>query len=111
LSDLPHHFGEDATVDEQTRARLVAVAATQAADVVPYRLSAAIARVTAGTTPTRISTIPALASEHREEIPASWVVGNPEVRSWAACAACHGRAAQGSFAEREIRIPGHGRAD
>jgi hypothetical protein len=111
LGDLPHHFGEDATVDDATRAKLLAVAAVGAADVAPYRLSAALARAAEGSVPLRVSELPALRAEHREEVPASWVTGNPQVKSWAACGACHTKAAEGSYAESQIVIPGHGRVD
>lgn len=109
LGGLSSHFGEDATVDEPTLKTLRAYAAANAADAAAgtFRLSASLVAATAGTTPTRISTIPALREEHLEEIPASWVTGNPDVKSWAACARCHTAADQGSFSEREIRIPGH----
>lgn len=46
---------------------------------------------------------------HHSEIPARLSTANPAVKNFSNCAACHQRAEQGSFAEREIRIPGYGR--
>lgn len=105
LSDLPHHFGDDAAVAEPTLAHLKAVAAAGAADAVREPLSVRLALAARGTTPTRVSEIPWLRAEHREEVPASLVTGNPKVKSWAACAACHPDAAAGSFAESRVAIP------
>lgn len=107
LGDLGHHFGDDATVSDEVRDHLRAIASANAADVAPNRLSQQIARSTAGTTPLRITEIGPLMHEHGE-IPRSFVVGNPEVRSLSNCAACHTGAKEGSFAESGIRIPGHG---
>jgi hypothetical protein len=107
LKDLGNHFGDDASVSDAKRAELVDYATKNAADATNYRLSASIARATAGETPLRISEIPGLAHEHRE-MPRSWWKDNPEVKSLSNCAACHTRAAEGSFRESEIRVPGHG---
>lgn len=46
---------------------------------------------------------------HHREIPARLSTANPAVKSLSNCAACHQRAEQGSFREREISIPGYGR--
>jgi hypothetical protein len=83
LGSLSAHFGEDAAVSDATLTGLRAYAAANAADQSPYALSVSLARASAGTTPDRISTLPALRREHLEEVPASFVTGNPEVRSWA----------------------------
>lgn len=106
LADLPHHFGDDATVAEPTRAALAAYATANAADVSNYRLSRVLARATEGTTPLRVSTIPDILSQH-DEIPKSWFA-EPDIRSRANCVACHPNAKTGSFREGEIRIPVHG---
>ncbi len=105
LGDLPHHFGEDASVSEPALTALRAVASARGADVSPEPLSVRLAAATRGTTPLRISEIPWLRGEHREEIPASRVVGNPAVRSWAACAACHPDAVAGRYDEGRARVP------
>ncbi len=104
LGDLSSHFGDDAAVDEATLAKLRAVAAAGAADVAPNGLSRQITRATVGTTPDRISTIPALREEHLEELSTASVTGHPDIRSWSNCAACHPDAAQGRFEDR-IRVP------
>ncbi|MCB9688000.1 MAG: cytochrome C [Alphaproteobacteria bacterium] len=105
LGDLQHHFGDDASVDEATLARLKLVADTGAAEKAAAPLSAWIAAATRGTTPDRISTIPALRAEHLEELSTRFVTSNAEIRSWSNCKACHPGAVEGRFSEHEIRIP------
>jgi cytochrome c553 len=97
LGDLGRHFGDNATVAPATLDRLRAVAAASAADRSTAGLSRWITRVTAGTTPLRISTVPALRAEHLEEVPASRVGPGEAVTSWASCASCHAGAASGRF--------------
>ncbi len=60
-----------------------------------------------GQTPLRITDLPYFKREHRE-VPARMVTGNDKIRSFSNCDACHARALQGSFREREIKIPGRG---
>lgn len=105
LGDLQHHFGDDASVDEATLARLKLVADTGSAEKAAAPLSAWINAATRGTTPDRISTIPALRAEHTEEMSTRWVTENPAIRSWSNCKACHPGAVEGRFSEHEIRIP------
>ena len=110
LGSLQDHFGDDASVDDATRQKLVAYARANAADVAPYSLSAGIARASLGTTPKRILDVGRLRHEHGE-IPPRMIIDNPEVKSLSNCAACHTGAAQGRFDEGSIRIPGFGRFD
>lgn len=110
LAGLDDHFGDVATLDPATVAKLQAYADANAADVAPYRLSASLARASAGRTPTRILDIGGLRHEH-QEFPLSWVVDNPEVKSLSNCAACHRGAAEGNFDEHQVQIPGHARRD
>ncbi len=56
----------------------------------------------------RISTTPYFIKKH-DEIPARMVSSNKQVRSFSHCNACHTRAAEGSFREDEVVIPGVGR--
>ena len=76
-----------------------------AAEKAAAPLSAWIAAATRGTTPDRISTIPALRAEHLEELSTRFVTSNAEIRSWSNCKACHPGAVEGRFSEHEIRIP------
>lgn len=109
MGGLADHFGENAELDAQTRKELTLYLVTNAADNVEgYRRSAKIARSVADTVPLRITEVPYIRYKHNE-IPMRVIKGNKDIGSLSNCAACHTRADTGSFAERDIRIPGVGR--
>jgi hypothetical protein len=108
MGSLADHFGESAELDSATRQELTAYLTAGAAEQSPTRRSAKILRSLGADAPLRITDIPYIRYKH-SEIPVRLIEGNPEVRSLSNCAACHTQAAKGSYAEREIRIPGIGR--
>lgn len=111
MDGLEDHFGDNAGLDAATQRQLLDYLTQNSADHADYPLSRKIARqLAAGDAPLRISELPFFRREHDELTPAM-VVDNPEVGSFSRCAACHRQAGQGSFREREIDIPGHGRWD
>lgn len=112
LDGLPTHFGDDASLPPEAFAAvrdwLVPRAADTGGSVAAARRVAGLAPDAA---PLRITELRWFRGEH-DEIPTAWVTGNPEVRSFSACAACHGTgAAAGRFDEHTVRIPGHGAWD
>ncbi len=107
MATLDDHFGENAELPEPERRQVLNYLLDNAAGRNEYRLSAKMIRGVRGT-PLRISELPGFRREH-DEIPARMVGGNPEVRSFSNCENCHTRAAQGSYREREVVIPGYGR--
>lgn len=109
MGGLDAHFGENAELFEQTRKELTGYLVANAADKAQgYRRSEKIARSLGNEAPLRITETPYIRYKHNE-IPARVIRNNKDVRSLSNCAACHTRADSGSFAEREIRIPGIGR--
>ena len=94
MTNLPRHFGTDASLDTTTTAALSAWLAANAGT-----------RKKASVEPPqdRISLAPWFVREHREVSAADWK--RPAIKSAANCAACHTQAAQGDFSERQIRIP------
>jgi hypothetical protein len=111
MEGLEQHFGDDATLDADTRDRLTNYLLANGADRSGYRRSRAIARsVGNGEAPLRITDTPYFRREHHE-IPPALVVGNDQVRSFARCEACHARAKEGSFNELEVNIAGVGQWD
>lgn len=110
LSDLSDHFGENAELGADVAQSLTAYLTNNAADKVRNRLSKRIARTVGHATPLRITETAFFKREHRE-VPQRLVKDNPKVQSFSKCQACHTRAAQGSFREDEIDIPGHGKWD
>lgn len=105
MSELDRHFGEDASLDPATRARLGAALAGLAADA--PRATLLMRRIATGVppqeAPQRISETVFFRYMH-DEVPASiWRrqgIGNP-----ANCGACHVKADAGRYPEWEVRIP------
>lgn len=86
MSDLPNHFGEDASLDDKTRADIEAYLVSSAPD--------AAAGVTAGDTPLRISELPWFKREHSDEVSPRML---EKAKSMSNCAACHTGAERGIF--------------
>lgn len=110
MDSLDNHFGENAELDAATRNRLTTYLKVNAAEFSSTRRSAKILRSLGGDTPLRITDAPYIRYKHNE-IPLRFIRDNAEVRSLSNCASCHTRADTGSFAEREIAVPGLGRWD
>lgn len=108
FANLGDHFGENAELPAGVAKELTEYTVANAADKSGHSLSQKIMRSYGSATPMRISEVPYIAREHRE-IFSRYVKGNPQVGSLSKCQLCHKRAEQGSFSEREIDIPGHGR--
>lgn len=109
MGGLADHFGENAELFDQTRQELTDYLVANAADRVDgYRRSAKIVRSLDNDAPLRITEVPYIRYKHNE-IPMRVIRNNQQVRSLSNCAACHTRADSGSYAEREINIPGIGR--
>lgn len=92
MATLGHHFGTDASVDAAVQRELAAWLATHAAT----------GRRAEPAPEDRITRSAWFGREHRE-VAARF--GNPAVRRASDCAACHTQATQGSYREREIRLP------
>jgi hypothetical protein len=93
LGELDRHFGQNAELDEPTRARLEGWLVAGAGQ----------ARPEGGGAPQRITRLPWFVKEHRQVT--AEVVARPAVRSIANCAACHQGAARWDFDEDRVTIP------
>lgn len=105
MGELERHFGEDASLPDETRTRLAAALRAQAADSaganpLMRRIAAAIP---AGTTPLRISETGFFKFMH-DEVPAT-IWRREKIGNKANCGACHGQANSGRYPEWEVRIP------
>jgi len=109
MAGLDNHFGENAELAPQERNAILGYLLNNAAGRSNYRVSNKLMRNVRGV-PLRISELPYFVHEHRE-IPARLVRGNPKVRSFSNCDACHTGAVRGSYNEHQIHIPGYGRYD
>jgi len=110
MDGLADHFGENAELDEETAARLLAYLVANAADRVDTGRSPGIARSLQGSAPLRFTETAYFRRQHHE-LPARVVRDNPEVGSFSRCDACHTGAGEGSYDEHGVRIPGYGRWD
>ncbi len=106
---LANHFGDNAELDEADRLALLAYLMGNAADDSEYKRSKKMMRsIRADEAPLRITEVSYFKRKHHE-ISARMVTGNPKVKSWSNCAACHTAAEKGSYSEHGVMIPGYGR--
>ncbi|MFV2058178.1 MAG: diheme cytochrome c [Thiohalomonadales bacterium] len=108
LAGLSDHFGDNAEIDSSSMGQIEKFLQKNSADNSEYIRSKKMMRGISATsnTPLRITTLPYFVRKH-DEISASMVKGNDKVRSFANCDACHSKAKQGLFSERNISIPGY----
>jgi hypothetical protein len=105
MADLKHHFGEDASLPEAQRDLIAAQLEALAADS-PRAVASIATRnrwVPTSYTPLRVTEMPFFVYWHAE-VPAS-IWQRPQVGSKSNCVACHPRADEGSYFERELVIP------
>ena len=111
MSGLEDHFGDNAELDKDAHKTLLNYLVDNSADKSTHRRSKKIMRsIRASETPLRITDISYIKREH-DEIPNRLIKGNNKVSSLSNCNACHSTIDTGSFSERKINIPGHGRWD
>ncbi len=109
MSGLENHFGDNAELDADTEKSITGLLLSYSADRSDYRGARGFNRsMQYNDAPVRITQLPDFRRAHHE-IPERMVTGNPEVKSFSRCNACHLRAEQGSFNEHDVRIPGYGR--
>jgi len=97
MVDLAHHYGDDASLSPQTAQELTDFLVRNAGDT---------RRTQGAGDPPRITQTTWFKRKHDEVPAAAW--RDPRVKSPANCGACHKRAEEGSYREREIDIPGYG---
>ena len=107
MATLKDHFGDNAELAEEDVQEIKNYLMSQAAEVSSHSLSKRIIQSAKGKVFLRITEIPYIAHEHQEELSDRMVTQNPQVKSLSHCDKCHTQAAQGSYTEREITIPGY----
>lgn len=111
MATLGDHFGDNAELDKAANAEIRRYLADNASDRTGFGRAPAFARSTAaGEVPLRITDTPYFRHKHRE-LPQRLVAGNPQVRSFGNCQACHRSADKGIYGEHDIVIAGYGRWD
>jgi hypothetical protein len=97
MGDLSNHFGEDASLDDASRAKIEAYLKSTAADG-NGRNPNWLRAIPASKIPVRISKLPWFQSIHGGRIEA-WVKSNAAVSTISNCTACHRGAEQGIFGD------------
>lgn len=111
MSNLEDHFEDNAELSPANQKVILDYLVNNSADNADYRRSKKIMRSLGdASTPQRITEISYIKHEH-DEIPAQLISKNDKVASLSHCDACHQDADKGSFSERQIKIPGHGKWD
>jgi len=107
MDGLEDHFAENAELEAADAEQLTIYLTENAADTSDYKRSRGISRSLAkNDAPLRISTTRYFKRKHHE-LPDRVVKDNPDVRSFSNCELCHTRAAQGSYNEHQVKIPGY----
>jgi hypothetical protein len=108
VGSLSDHFGENAELAPEDVREIEKFLSSNAADQTRSRLRTIARWVKDDQVPLRISELPYFVSKHNQ-VPDRMVKGNPAVKSFSRCAACHRNAeSQGSFDDHDIDIPGFG---
>lgn len=94
MARLDKHYGDNASLDEKTRREL---------EDFLVRYAATRSRMAGAGDPPRLTGSDWFRREHRKVPETLWHAA--QVKSAANCAACHTRAEQGSYSEREIVLP------
>jgi len=107
MDGLEDHFAENAELEAADAGQLTTYLTENAADTSDYKRSRGISRSLAkDDAPLRISTTRYFKRKHHE-LPDRMVKDNPDVRSFSNCELCHERAAQGSYDEHQVKVPGY----
>jgi len=102
MSDLAHHFGDDATLEPEAQNQVEAYLSENAADAIQgFYVKKAAAE--AGKPLLRFSESSYFKREHHGIKPQ--VLARPAIRSWAHCEACHKAADRGVYEEDYTKIP------
>lgn len=107
MAGLDDHFGDNAELSASDNQSIVSYLLAASAEQTQTKRSRKFLRSIGSATPLRITEVNYFRHEH-DEIPKR-VLRDERIGSLSNCLACHRRADKGSYAEREIRIPGVGR--
>jgi len=100
MAGLDKHYGDNASLDAKTRQTIEAFLVRHAGHA--RKAGAGGIAAKPGELP-RLTATPWFTRKHHEVSRADWA--HPKVKTPSNCGACHTRAAQGSYREREIVMP------
>ena len=103
MNRLDDHFGEKIAIDSRLKEGISRYLVENGADRSSCKKAVKIMKSLNGKVPMRITEVPYIRNEHRE-IP-SKILEREKIGSLSNCLACHKKADQGLFNERDIKIP------
>jgi hypothetical protein len=103
LGNLEDHYGDDASLDEETLGQIKAYVFANSAETTRNEVSSKILKRERGRTPLGISETRYFKKEHRKIKPS--VIKRESIGSFSNCIACHRSADRGIYEEDFIRIP------
>lgn len=101
MATLDRHYGDNASLDEETRRVIENFLVRNAGKSSKVGVGGTVGA--AADAPPRLTAGPWFVRKHHEVPRTDW--SHAKVKSPANCAACHTRAAEGSYREREIVMP------
>ena len=109
MNSLDDHFGVDASLDNEDRKKILNYLLSNASDSkrIYGEFREFLESIPKDKTPLKISDIPYFKKEHRK-IPKRYIT-QKEVKSISNCTACHKKAENGGFSEKNIVIPNYGK--
>jgi len=108
VTELDHHFGENASLDDAASTAIAGYLAANAADGASSSEARAImSSLTADATPLRITQVPYIAGLHAAVLDPRWH-GNPHPKTLAQCTVCHYDAQHGDFVSRKFSVSDEG---
>jgi len=104
MSTLDKHFGDSATLDEDTRSEILAYLITNSAETSSSKVSKKmLASIGKAQAPLRITETAYFKRKHREV--QAGVFKRKSIGSPANCTACHPMAEKGNYDEHKVKIP------
>jgi len=103
MADLSNHFGDDASLKEETKVDILTYLRAGAAENSSAKRSVKIMRSLGDQTPLRITETPYIIRKHDEL--SDRIIKRKSIKTLSNCLACHTSAKRGIYSERYIHIP------
>jgi hypothetical protein len=103
LNNLPSHFGEDVSLDQESKKIIGKYLKINAAETSSAKRARKIIRSLNGQTPLRITETPYIQEKHHD-LDAS-IFSRQSIGSFSNCIACHTKAEQGNYDDDFVKIP------
>ena len=103
LKDLPSHFGEEVSLDQESKKIIGEYLSINAAENSSAKRAKKIVRSLNGQTPLRITETPYIQEKHHD-LDAS-IFSRQSIGSFSNCTACHTKAEQGNYDDDFVKIP------